>query len=369
LLQTFSLPLLTLIPTTSTDPDHTKLGRLLFLILLLWIQNAAAQTEDLNELARAKYVQRFPEYFFVWPVLKHRSTSFVLQSIKDNRQKLIYRPNVSFYGGGGTYIFGIGIQFVLALPQNKANIDRFGESNALDLQANVLGKNWGFDLFTQDYKGYYLDDPNKPLPASAPNPQRKDVRTRNTGVTGDYFFDKRRFSIKSTYNYFERQRKSAGSFLLSGNFNTFSLNADSSIYSVSYEAQFGHQANFKKVSYTTVTVVPGYAYNFVVRSWFLGVLFALGPGVNWINYETETSPGKSVVQLNTFTDIRLSFGYNGQRFFSGITYNRQARNINYEGIRFTSSNDVFKFAIGYRFRAVGILKKTVPDFLRTKTSS
>ncbi|HMI65984.1 MAG TPA: hypothetical protein VK517_08120, partial [Cyclobacteriaceae bacterium] len=127
---------------------------LLFLFLLLLFRNAAAQQEDLNELARAKYVQQFPEYFFVWPVVKQRRTSFVLQSLKDNRQKLTYRPNVSYYAGAGTYIFGIGFQLVAAIPQNNSNIERFGESRAVDLQANILGKNWGFDLFTQDYKGY-----------------------------------------------------------------------------------------------------------------------------------------------------------------------------------------------------------------------
>ncbi len=88
---------------------------LLLIFLLLMFRNGAAQHEDLNALARAKYVQRFPEYFFVWPVLKQRSTFFVLQSIKDSRQKLTYRPNASFYAGAGTYIFGIGFQFVVAI--------------------------------------------------------------------------------------------------------------------------------------------------------------------------------------------------------------------------------------------------------------
>ena len=342
---------------------------LLLLFLLVSFRNAAAQDQDLNKLSRDNYVQRFPEYFFVWPVLKQRSTSFVLQSRKDNHQKLTYRPNASYYAGAGTYIFGVGFQFVVAIPQSSANIDRFGKSTAVDLQANILGTNFGLDLFTQNYKGYYLDDPNKPIPPGAPNPQRQDVITSNTGVTGAYFFNKRRFSIKSTYNYYERQRRSAGSFLLSGNFNTFSLTADSSIYSASYEALFGHDANFAKVDYTTIAVAPGYAYNFILRGWFLGAALSLGPGVNWIDYQTGTGLSKSAVQLNVFTDLRLSFGFNGERIFSGITYNQQSRNINYEGLRFTSSNNTIKFTIGYRFKAVGILKKTFADFFRPKTSN
>ncbi len=328
---------------------------------------ALAQHEDLNALARAKYVERFPEYFFVWPVLKQRSTFFVLQSRSDSHQKLTYRPNVSYYAGAGAYVFGVGVQFVVALPQTHDNLERYGQSKAVDLQANILGKNWGIDVFTQNYKGYYLEDPNTPQGSNAPH--RDDVHTTNLGVIGAYYFDKRRFSIKSTYNYFERQLKSAGSFLLSGNFNTFTVRADSSIYAPNYEALFGRNANFKSVNYTTIAVAPGYAYNFVIRSWFIGASVALGPGINWINYQSADNPEKSSVQLNTFTDVRLSFGYNGERFFTGIAFNRQSRAINYEGVRFTSSNDVFKFAIGYRFRAVGILKKTVADFLRPKSSS
>jgi len=95
----------------------------------------------------------------------------------------------------------------------------------------------------------------------------------------------------------------------------------------------------------------------------------LGFAVARFAYQTGSGLRKSAVQLNVFTDLRLSFGYNGVRVFSGITYNQQSRNINYEGLRFTSSNNVIKFAIGYRFRAVGILRKTVGDFLRPKTSS
>jgi hypothetical protein len=340
----------------------------LILFLLCWFQPGIAQTEDLNELARAKYVERFPEYFFVWPVLKQRSTSFVLQSTQDTHQKLTYRPNVTYHAGAGAYVFGLGIQFVLALPQSSASIEKYGKSDAVDLQANILGKNWGIDLFTQNYKGYYIEDPNQPVPPGAPFPTRTDVRTWNTGITGAYYFDKRRFSIRSTYNYFERQLKSAGSFLLSGNVNTFALRADSAVYSPAYEAKFGRNANFTKVNYTTFAAAPGYAYNFVYRSWFLGVSLAMGPGVNLLSYESGGNPLKSSVQLNLFTDLRLSFGYNSERLFTGITFTQQNRNINYEGMRFTSSNEVVKFVVGYRFRQVGILKRRLADLFKPKVS-
>ena len=64
----------------------------------------------------------------------------------------------------------------------------------------------------------------------------------------------------------------------------------------------------------------------------------------------------------------MSLGYNGEHFFAGVTYNRQARNISYKNVLFSNTNDVFKFALGYRFRQVGILKKRFTDFLKPKSS-
>ncbi len=266
-------------------------------------------------------------------------------------------------------IFGVGIQIVLALPQNNSSILQYGKSKALDLQANILGDNWAVDVFTQNYQGYYIQDPNQSLAGGSPLPQRSDVRTWNTGITGAYFFNKYRFSIKSTYNYYERQLKSAGSFLLSGNLNTFSLHGDSAIYSKSYEPIFGAASNFQEVTYTTIAIAPGYAYNFVVADrWFAGAAFGIGPAFNFMYYQAPDGPSKSAGGLNTFLDVRLSTGYNSERLFAGITYSRQSRNIHYEGLQFTSTNEVIKFAIGYRFRTFGILKKNVKDIFRAKSS-
>jgi len=134
--------------------------------------------EDLNDLARAKYVQRFPEYFFVWPVVKQRRTSFVLQSLKDARQKLTYRPNVSYYAGAGTYIFGIGFQLVAAIPQNNSTIERFGESRAVDLQANILGKNWASTFLRKTTKATtWMIQTGRFLPA-------RRTRSARTSVPG-----------------------------------------------------------------------------------------------------------------------------------------------------------------------------------------
>ncbi len=44
------------------------------------------------------------------------------------------------------------------MPLNNKKKYRNGESNAQDLQTNVLGKNWGEDLYISDYQGFYKDE-------------------------------------------------------------------------------------------------------------------------------------------------------------------------------------------------------------------
>jgi hypothetical protein len=344
--------------------------RKIIALAFFMISNAVVhgQNKELDALSRTNYVERFTNYFFVWPVLKQRNTSFFIQS-PNGSHRLTFKPNVTFHAGAGFFIFGVGAQIVLALPTTKSSDQLYGHSDAFDLQANVLGKNWGLDLFTQNYSGYYSEDKNKPLPALSPRPQRKDVGTWNNGVTGIYFFNKRKYSMRSTYNYYERQLRSAGSFLLSANANTFSLRSDSAIYGPSYEKIFGANANFQRLDYTTISVAPGYAHTFVIKkTYFIGGVVAYGPAVNWVHYNLGANPWKEDWELNSFFDLRISAGYNSERFFTGLTYSHQTRNISYEGVSFSNSNDAIKFAIGYRFKEVGILKRRAYDIFRAKTS-
>lgn len=174
--------------------------------------------------------------------------------------------------------------------------------------------------------------------------------------------------MRSTYNYYERQLKSAGSILLSGNFNAFSIRCDSALYDHSYEAAFGSGPNFQRADYTTFSIAPGYAYNLVVlRSFFISASYAFGPALNW--FKDTDAVSKSVsFEVNTYSDLRIGVGYNGKRFFTGIVYNHLNRNVAYEGVLFSNSYDNFKFALGYRFREVGILKRRAYDIFRPKSS-
>jgi hypothetical protein len=315
-----------------------------------------------SDSVRSKYIGHFPNYFFIWPVVKQRSISFDIQNANNRGQKLTYRPNGNYNLGFGMYVFKIGFELSFSVQPNASSQRQYGHSQNTDLQWNMLGKNFGLDLFTQNYNGFYQTDASKPVGAGIPYPQRPDISIWNTGVNGIYLFNSDKYSIRAAYNFSERQLKSAGSFLLTGTVNAFSLRADSAVYGPRYESAFGVNADFSKLDYTTVSIAPGYAHTFVFKNIFLNASFSIGPATHWLYYQSA-AVSKHDVTFNSFIDARVAIGYNSDRFFTGVTFVAQARNIKFEEVQFTNTNTAFNMVIGYRFREFGILKKRATDFL------
>jgi hypothetical protein len=311
---------------------------------------------------RSSYIKEFPDDFFIWPLVKQRSTSFDIALQKDRSQKLTYRPNNDYGLGFGIYAFGVGAEITFAIQPKQSSQDIYGHSSANDLQLNLLSKRWGMDVFTQHYTGFYVNDPNKSIPTGAPYPLRPDISTWNTGLNGIYVFNKNKYSLKSAYNFSEKQLRSGGSFILSGTLNTFSFRADSAVYGINYETVLGANTAFQKLDYTTFSIAPGYGHTFVVKNFFLNASLSLGPANHWVSYQSH-GLNYSSTTLNSFLDLRMAIGYNGDKFFTGVTFISQARNMKFQQVEFTSSNSTFKFLIGFRFREKGILKKNVLDLL------
>jgi hypothetical protein len=344
----------------SLDIKTNRMSRNLVFIIAI-IVGGLAHAQSPKDSLRAIYIERFPDHFFIWPLIKSRTTQFEVQQIGNTGDKLTFKPNNSVGLGFGIYLFEIGAELTFAVPINAEKESLFGKTKATDLQLNLLGKRWGLDLFYQNYKGFYVDDPNGKIVPGAPYPQRPDLRTNNFGVNGIYFFNKR-FSLRSAYNFSERQRKSAGSFSLTGTLNFFEVRGDSALYSKKYEPVFGAATAFFKMNMNTFSISPGYSYTLVVKNFFANASLSIGPAYHWVDYQVA-GQSLSASSLNSFFDIRAGVGYNGKRFFCGINLVNQTRTIKFESIQFANSSTTFKLLFGYRFKEFGILKKRASDLL------
>lgn len=315
---------------------------------------------------RAKFIRNYPNHFFIWPVIKRRSLQVDVQSLVDAQRRVRFTPNNSVSMGLGFYVFEIAFELAFAVPIDERSVSRYGKTDSRDFQLNAIGKFWGFDIYSQKYSGFYLDDSFVPIRGTTPYPQRADLDTRNFGMAGIYTFNRDKFSFRSSYTFAEQQLYSRGSFFISGTLNSFKMNADSVILSISNRDQFSEFADFTQFGYTTLGIAPGYSHNFIYKNFFLNLTLGLGPAHNWTRLITESGNEEYNVSINSISVFRMGIGYNSDHFFAGLGFVNQSRNVKLDDMRITNSTSFLKLLIGFRFKERGILKKRAVDLIPFK---
>ena len=310
---------------------------------------------------RSIYIKTYTDHFFVWPLLKQRRLDYEISDLPEKNRRLLYKSNSPYSLGLGAYIFEVGLEFTVAIPLDAKSKEIYGPSDARDIQLNLFTRSWGLDLFRQRYSGFYIDDPATKIPNDTPYPQRADIESKNTGVTWSYIFNHKKFSLRSTHNFAERQIKSAGSFILFTTIAGFKTTGDSAIVGDAYRDYYGVDANVQQIKSTSFSIVPGYTYNLVHKGFFLTGTLAIGPSHNWLSYRSEDGSSKDDIEFRAFFVARVALGYSSDRFFTGLSFGSQGGNIKFDSIQLTSSSGTFKLLVGYRFRETGFLKKRLVD--------
>ena len=319
-----------------------------------------------EDSVRIKYVKDFPDYFFLGPVLQRRHLSFDIASIRDPNKKLTFKPNTSYSAGVSLNIFETGVEASFSIPINVKNQERYGTSSARDFQINSISKRWLLDAYWQKYSGFYFSNPNLVLPANQPYPHRDDLQTRNFGLTFTYLFNGDKFSMRSAYTFTERQLVSKGTFMFSYILSSFNLHGDSALIKQSERANFGAGSSAYDMRFTSLGIGPGYSYNLVHKSFFLNLTFVLGPAHYWVRYTEENGREKNDIRISTFQSGRIAVGYNGDRFFGGLSFASQTRSLRFEQVSFSNEISTFRLMLGYRIKETGILKQRVADYSPVK---
>lgn len=323
---------------------------------------AVTGTRQEEDSIRKKYIQSFPDYFFIYPVIKQRALSFDISETGVS-DLLSYRPNNNYSIGVGAYLFEVGAELAFAVPLNERQKHIYGDSDSRDIFLNLLSKRWGVDAFWQRYSGFYIRHRGHEPAAGTPFPQRPDITSRSYGATGYYIFNWRRFSLRSFYNFAERQRRSRGSVMLMGTIRSFRVAGDGSVVHDELNAPFGPAARFSRMRYTTFSIAPGYSYSFIYENFFLNGTLGIGPAHQWVRYQPVGEKVKYDIDVDVFLAGRVGLGYNGERLFGGVSFLTQGSRAEFDDVQFVNSNTSFKILIGYRFIEKGLLRHRALDLV------
>ncbi|UII28439.1 DUF4421 domain-containing protein [Fulvivirga maritima] len=312
------------------------------------------------------YVKKFPNKFNMKLIGADKILSMDLISQNDRNDRVNYIPNNQGVVGLGVYVFDIGFEMALKVPDFlQRNEDQFGVTEFKDFQGNIYGRKWCFDITYQKYRGFYINNADQVFPdfdSQGIYPLRRDLGIRKVILNGIHIFDSDRYSFRAGYNQSERQLRSAGSVLLITSLNNTKIEADSSLLPIEIGDHFGEDANLVNGEFSAFSLLPGYGYTFVKKYFYFNINAAVGAGLQYQEYYLNEEY-KSDFVLESKVNLRASLGYDHENFFFGATAIYDNGSMQLEDARISSATGNYKFFIGYRFNEFGFLKYSIRDTL------
>ncbi len=283
------------------------------------------------------YIKRYPDQLTLklFTITKSNKISLFDPLLNSTIQ---YSPNQKVNLGIGVIykLIGFGFAFNLGGSKNNDN-DIYGETKQFDMQINAYSRKFTFDTYLQNYTGYYLLDPqkyNSIWTDTLPFPQRPDIGTLALGFSGVYTLKYNKLSYKASFILNERQKKSAGSFLLGGYFSLLAIAGDSSLIPIEVKNNINPKNDIVASVAFNYGPAFGYIQTFIIhKHYFVTMSLILGISMQKINTYTvnpEYNVDKNAISGRT--QARLAFGINKDKWFLGIS----AINDNYA---FNNKND------------------------------
>jgi len=300
---------------------HNALRSFLLLLILFihWTFNGiSAQqiSKGADSLAEtdSAYIADYKNLLTARVFLLYQDASFALNP--GISQKIMYTPNVAGRVGiAGFYKwFGVGLSMGNSILRRSTT--RYGNTSVLDLRVNAYWRSVAAEVYLQNLKGFYIRNFRDSLGGFFKIP---DMRIFALGFIGYWILNHERFSIRSAFIQNERQKKSAGSFVLRPTFLYYNLSSGEGIIpaEVIYTYGIGSQFFLRKGEFYSLGLAPGYTYTLVLfKKVYLNA--ALFPGVLWQNYHFEANHELYSSAKFTFTlSWRAAMGYNANTWYIG----------------------------------------------------
>jgi hypothetical protein len=195
-----------------------------------------------------------------------------------------------------------------------------------DYQDYRLSLNFdSFQLFFSyaRYQGFYIENTGYVDPSRSsdlPYLQNREMSLQNINADFLWVASPESFSLKALFDQTVRQEESGGSLLLGLSLQDTVLSSQGPLIPASVRNEFGADQNIERGHFRTALARLGYGYTLVLaRKWYAGLGITLGFGVQSSEYSDSTQTSTST-QAPSRTDALGSLGYNGDRYFSGISF-------------------------------------------------
>ena len=230
--------------------------------------------------------------------------------------KIVYRPNVNVRIGIAGFWKWFGLGLSIDNPFYKTDRNAYGKTTTLDLRVNAYGRAIAGELFLQNYKGFYISSPERTDGTHYIIP---DMQTFSFGLAGYWIYNARRFSIRAAFIQNERQKKSAGSFMIRPAFLYYRISSDHGIIPAeivdAYHIPFTNLVTSGK--FYSLGLSPGYVYTLVfLKNFYLTAAVFPGVAAQFSSFSNEISV-YSDFEFTFQLSGRFVLGYNSDKWFLG----------------------------------------------------
>lgn len=240
-----------------------------------------------------------------------------------------YRPNSQGRLAVGAQYLGLGATVGITGKQSPEEEYKRGHTDGVDYQFRFFREQNSFDIFYQRYHGYFIENSravDSSVSSSDPFLQRPDLQTEHMGLQYFRTLSPESFSLAAGFDQSGWQTQSGGTWFLYGAVDQHRISADSSLIPPSVSSQYAEITDFQGGFFSTAKLGFGGAYSLVYNSFFLATQIILAGGQQQQRFNLANEAIDRLIPASG-ANVKISFGYNGPRYFSSFNLFTDSTNI------------------------------------------
>lgn len=300
----------------------------------------------------ATYLQDFSHLWNLRVSGSAQSTSFSLRPTGLPYNRVTYGPNQTPTLGISVNYRRLAFGLSFRNPLFPDDIVNRGKSDNTNFSGQLFLARGVVDGYFVRSRGFYIRNAGDVYPGrqGGAYPQRPDIISSFASISYIHNFGWRQFSYRAAANQTERQLRSAGGWLFAPSISFQRVRGDSALLP-NLPAEASNNLRLRSSQVVGLGLLGGYGYTLVLNTkWFVNGIGLAGvtAGFQTTGYPIGFGP-RDDMEVIPRLNLRLTAGYNGDRWFGSVFGTGDLYGLDYGEIRFTSTISTLGGAVGYRF--------------------
>ncbi len=271
------------------------------------------------------YIVNYRDKLCVTWVGSTKSLDMQVVNPGNTKMAIQYKPSTAYNWGFGLDYKWLSLELTTRLPLLPYIGLHRGKSEQWGFRFGSTGRKVWFTSFIQYYAGQYIENPQLIDPdwlrKKTYYPARPDIENLAIFLGANYAFNHRRYSHNAALSQIDQQKKSAGTFVLGGALMGYATQADSSVVPQALWQKFPSETQLTKSATVAFAITFGYVHTFVIKQRFF-IHLGLIPGIT-VQASSATMADATTREYPSnyggMAEARLSLGYNGKKYYGGLT--------------------------------------------------